>query len=76
MWIKECKKFGGDKLTPVLVGNKTDLKKEVGTSAIDAFLEKYKLNYYEVSAKDYNSVKKFFNEFASSVNELKLKDKK
>ena len=50
-WIKEVKKNGGEKLISCLFGNKIDLGKEVAQSTIDTFIAKYKMNYFEVSAK-------------------------
>ena len=50
-WIKEVKKNGGDKLIPCLIGNKSDLGKEVPQSSIDTFVGKFKMNYFELSAK-------------------------
>jgi GTPase SAR1 family protein len=77
-WLKECKKNSGDKLIPVLVGLKSDLtnKREVQKSDIDTVINKYKLNYYEVSGKTGDNVKKFFYEFSNFVLELLPKEKK
>jgi len=75
LWIKECKKFNGDKMIPVLVGNKSDRKREVSISSIEGLQEKYKLTYYEVIGVDYHSVLNFFSEFASNVYELRSKEK-
>ena len=74
-WIKDCKKNGGEKMIPALVGNKSDLNKEVNSSSIEALTDKYKLMFYETSFKDFNSINKFFMEFASNVNELRPKEK-
>lgn len=74
-WLEECKRNGGNKLIPVLVGNKSDLKNEVSRSMIEGFIEKYKYNYYELSNKDLDSIYKFFSDFASYVNDLKPKDR-
>jgi GTPase SAR1 family protein len=75
-WIKECKRNGGDKLIPILIGNKSDMKKEISSNMIENFVEKYKFNYYELSFKDQMGVIKFFNDFASIVNEMKPKDRR
>jgi small GTP-binding protein len=75
-WIKECKKLKGDKMLPVLVGNKKDLKREVSATAIDNLASKYKFNYFEVSAKTGDGIKNFFYDFASYLYELLPKDKK
>ncbi len=74
-WIRECKRSQGEKLIPVLLGNKSDLKKEVNQSMIEALTEKYKLNYYEVSIKDLKSIKKFFVNFSNNVYELRPKER-
>lgn len=74
-WIKETRNCHGERLIPVLVGNKSDKKIEVNTFTIEAFRDKYKLNYYEVSVKDVGSVKKFFSDFAGNVLELRGRDK-
>jgi GTPase SAR1 family protein len=75
-WIKECKRNGGDKLVPILIGNKSDMKKEISSSVIESFVDKYKFNYYELSIKDQIGISKFFSEFASTVNDMKPKDRR
>jgi len=72
IWMKECKKNNGDKLIACLVGNKSDLNKEVSSSTIDAFLGKCKLNYFEVSAKTNENVKKTFIDYGTQVYETLL----
>jgi GTPase SAR1 family protein len=75
-WIKECKKLKGDKMLPVLVGNKKDLKREVSESAVENLLAKYKFNYFEISGKTGDGVKSFFYDFASYLYDLLPKEKK
>jgi GTPase SAR1 family protein len=74
-WIREAKRNGGEKLIPVLLGGKSDLKKEVTSGMIEDFLNKYKFNYYEVNVKDMSIVKKFFHEFSNNAYELKPKER-
>ena len=64
-WIKEVKKYNGDRLVPICIGMKADLNKNVDMSTIQSFCQKNKMNYFETSIKDLNSVKKFFVEFGN-----------
>ena len=64
-WIKEVKKYGGERLVPICIGMKADLNKVVDFNTIQNFCQKNKMNYFETSIKDLNSVKKFFVEFGN-----------
>ena len=64
-WIKEVKKYGGDKLIPICIGMKSDKGKAVDFNLIQNFFQKYKINYFEKNIKDGNSIKKFFFEFGN-----------
>jgi GTPase SAR1 family protein len=64
-WIKEVKKYGGERLVPICIGMKSDLNKAVDFNTIQNFCQKNKMNYFETSIKDVNSVKKFFFEFGN-----------
>ena len=64
-WIKEVKKYNGDRLVPICIGMKADLNKNVDMSTIQSFCQKNKMNYFETSIKDLDSVKKFFVEFGN-----------
>ena len=44
---------------------KADLNKNVDMSTIQSFCQKNKMNYFETSIKDLDSVKKFFVEFGN-----------
>ena len=64
-WIKEVKKYNGDRLVPICIGMKADLNKNVDMSTIQSFCQKNKMNYFETSIKDLDSIKKFFVEFGN-----------
>ena len=74
-WIREAKRNGGDKLIPVLLGTKSDLKREVTPGMVEGLTDRYKFNYYEVNINEMSTVRKFFMEFASNVYELKPKER-
>jgi len=74
--VKECKQNGGDKLFAVLLGIKSDLKKEVGMDMITTICAKYKFQFLEVSSKFSESVNKFFEDLATAIFEGLSKDKK
>lgn len=69
-WVKEVKKYGGEKLLPVCLGLKADLSKTVDFGTVNNFCSKNKMNYFETSIKDYNSIKKFFYEFGNVLFDL------
>ena len=75
-WFKECKQNGGEKLLPVLLGVKSDLKKEVTSDNINSITTKYKIQYFEVTSKFVDSVSKFYEDFANAIFEGLSKDKK
>ena len=64
-WIKEVKKYGGERLVPICIGMKADLNKVVDFNTIQNFCQKNKMNYFETSIKDLSSIKKFFFEFGN-----------
>jgi GTPase SAR1 family protein len=74
-WIRETKRNGGEKLIPVILGGKSDLKREITSGMVEDFLNKYKFNYYELNVKDMSCVKKFFHEFSNNAYELKPKER-
>jgi len=76
LWMKECKKNGGDKLVTAIVANKIDLPREVAFSNVESFLQKNpKMILYEVSAKDGGDpIKKFFVDFGTYLLENLPKD--
>lgn len=74
--MKECKQNGGDKLFPVLLGIKADLKKEIDLDSVNTLTSKYKIQTFEVSSKFADSVNKFFSDLANAIFEGLSKDKK
>jgi Ras-related protein Rab-6A len=64
-WMKEVEKYGGSKLKPVCIGLKSDLTKAVDFGTVSNFCKSHKMNYFEISIKDFNSVKKFFYDFGA-----------
>ncbi len=66
-WMRECKRNSGDRLIHILVGNKTDLNREVSNDLINDFIEKYKIKYFELSSRDISKVKKIFSEIANII---------
>ncbi|MCQ2816471.1 MAG: hypothetical protein MJ252_04305 [archaeon] len=64
-WMKEVKKYGGDKLIPILIGLKSDMTRMIDFGQITAFAQKNKMNFFETSIKDVYSIKKFFIEFGN-----------
>ncbi len=74
-WMKEVEKYGGSKLKPVCLGLKSDLTKVVDFGTISNFCKAHKMNYFEISIKDLNSVKKFFFEFGGVLFDM-IKGKK
>lgn len=74
--MKESKQNGGEKLFSVLLGIKSDLKREVGTDSIQTLTTKYKTQCFEVSSKFAESVNKFFDDLSNAIFEGLSKDKK
>ena len=74
-WMKEVEKYGGSKLKPVCLGLKADLTKTVDFGTVSNMCKAHKMNYFEISIKDYNSVKKFFFEFGGVLFDM-VKNKK
>ena len=64
-WFKEVKDHGGDKLVSILIGLKSDETRVVDFGTIQSFSKKHKMNFFEVSIKDKNSIKKFFVDFGN-----------
>lgn len=63
-WMKECKKFGGEKLFPILIGTKCDLGVIVQTSDIEKWCNRYKIGYFEVNGLNYDKVCDCFKEYS------------
>jgi len=66
-WMRECKRNSGERLIQILVGNKSDLNREVTNDLINDFIEKYKIKYFELSSKDISKVKKIFSEIGNII---------
>ncbi len=74
-WINEIKK--GDPHMPLLIlGNKLDLEKERAVSKEKAmkFAEQNNISYYEVSAKNYNSILPAIEELVTAIYTCYKKD--
>ena len=69
-WMKEVEKYGGGKLKPVLLGLKADMTKVVDFGTASNFAKSHKMNYFEISIKDLNSVKRFFTEFGAVLFDM------
>lgn len=70
-WLEEVRQTGNKHLVVTLVGNKADLegKRQVSTAEAQAFADKYRLAFVEVSAKMADDVKQAFEKTASNVYE-------
>jgi hypothetical protein len=75
-WLKECKKYQGNKLLSLLIGNKSDLKSQVSSTDIERFCNLNKMSYYEVSGLNYDLVDKCMKEFAVIIGELLVDEQK
>ena len=74
-WIKEVEKYGGNKLKPVCLGLKSDLTRVVDFGFANNFCKAHKMNYFEISIKNNDTVKRFFYEFGGVMFDL-VKGKK
>ncbi len=74
-WIKEVEKYGGNKLKPVCLGLKSDLTRVVDFGSANNFCKAHKMNYFEISIKNNDTVKRFFYEFGGVMFDL-VKGKK
>ena len=59
-WINEFTKISPDTYI-ILVGNKCDLEKCILTTNLQNIIEKYQIDYLEVSAKTNQNIEKIFN---------------
>jgi GTPase SAR1 family protein len=66
-WMKEVEKYGGNKLKPVCLGLKSDLNKAIDFGSVNNFCKAHKMNYYEISIKNPDSVKRFFYEYGDAM---------
>jgi GTPase SAR1 family protein len=64
-WLRESKRNSGDRLIQILVGNKSDLNREISKELIKEFSDKYKMKYFELNGKDVTQVTKFFSDLGS-----------
>ena len=68
-WMKEVEKYGGSKLKPVCLGLKADMTKVVDFGTVNNFCKAHKMNYYEISIKNLDTVKRFFYEYGAAMYE-------
>ena len=74
-WIKEVEKYGGNRLKPVCLGLKSDLNRTVDFGTVNNFCQAHRMNYFEISIKNFETVKRFFYEFGGLMFDL-IKEKK
>ena len=74
-WMKEVEKYGGNKLKSVCLGLKSDLRKVIDFGTVSNFCKSKKMNYFEISIKNFETVKRFFFEFGEVMFDL-IKGKK
>ena len=69
-WIKECKSNASENVLIVLIGNKCDLneKRQVTTEEGENLAKKYKISFYETSAKTGKNVQEAFTEFLKNLS--------
>ena len=69
-WIKECKSKASENVLIVLIGNKCDLneKRQVTTEEGENLAKKYKISFYETSAKTGKNVQEAFTEFLKNLS--------
>ncbi|CAG9312430.1 rab1_2 [Blepharisma stoltei] len=66
-WINELEKYAVQNPIKVLVGNKSDIKSDVGTEEGKLKAVKYKMDYIETSAKEDYQVEALFQVLASRL---------
>lgn len=74
-WLKEIKKFGGEKLPIMVLGNKADKKKMVSMSDVEKLCSKFKFPYFEVSSSNLVSIITAMTDFANKLSEKESKKK-
>eukprot|EP00828_Plagiopyla_frontata_P006221 TRINITY_DN1267_c0_g1_i6.p2 TRINITY_DN1267_c0_g1~~TRINITY_DN1267_c0_g1_i6.p2 ORF type:complete len:205 (+),score=41.77 TRINITY_DN1267_c0_g1_i6:171-785(+) len=77
-WMEEINKYGSSNVSIILVGNKIDLpNREVSTEEGQQLADKFKLPFFEASAKTGENVEKIFVELGTTVkNKLFDQEKK
>jgi Ras-related protein Rab-1A len=72
-WLKDITDYGGEKVTKIVAGNKTDLETErvVTTQQGQDFAEAHKLGFIETSAKSNKNVEDMFQLIANKIFEAK-----
>ena len=78
MWYKEIKENANPGLKLILVGNKSDLKREVDIEKVNKIMDEYDIDLYvETSAKTGYNVEKLFVEASKILFKeyLLIKDK-
>jgi small GTP-binding protein len=70
-WIDKLTKLSGD-IPYIIVGNKSDLDRDIDSDTIDTKIKKLKAQYFETSAKLNNNVETAFESLSVKIlNELK-----
>jgi len=67
MWLRNLKSEASDKVIKMLVGNKLDLKREIGPEEVRNLIEMHKLPYIEVSAKTGENIEQVFETLATAI---------
>ena len=69
IWIEQINKFAPDKPMPIklIIGNKTDLKREVSKEEAQKFADDNKFQYFETCAKKGKGVATAFDTMARRV---------
>ena len=65
-WIEKLKELSGD-VPYIIIGNKTDLKREIGKEKIESKVKKLEVKYFETSAKLNENVDKAFESLSVQI---------
>ena len=66
-WIDSINEIH-EKISIILVGNKSDLDHKVSREKVESIAEKYKIKYFETSAKDNSNVYEVFQCLANDIH--------
>lgn len=75
-WVKEMQKHGDERIVPLLVGNKADLRhlRAVSKEEAQAKAEEYGMTYIETSAENGSQVQEAFAALIETIYEKQQKD--